>query len=166
MKGQTCKHQKQMQMKKNMKRTAGTFTAIMVLLLSASVLQAQARQRDGYRGQVPDSAGVSERVDEMAKDLNLSESQKAKVLQLEQDHFRKVRAERYEASGMRTEHQRNMEALRNAHYDQMKKVLTEDQFLKWEEQHQQRMRERKHDGSGRGQGPGYRPGGRPGGGPR
>lgn len=111
------------------------------------------------RGDFPDSAAVLQQVDKLAVDLELSAIQKDKVLKLEQSHFDEMRTMRAEISQNREVHQQMMEKERENHSAQMKSILNEAQYAKWLETHQQRLQERKHDGSGMGRGNGRGNGG-------
>lgn len=132
-----------------------SIVAMLVFLFVAVSLQAQNRRGSGFHGQLPDSAGVVAHVERLAVDLDLDDGQKAKLLETEQAHFTQVRARREEIQATRGSYRAEMQDLHDEHVAELKKILTEEQFKKWEETHQQRIRERRHDGSGRGYGRGH-----------
>lgn len=129
----------------------GTFLWI-AILTSGFSLQAQSRAGKGYRGTMPDSSGVEARVAQLAVDLKLDQAQKAKLLKLEQTHYNEMRALRSEMAGTRDAHRAEAEKMREQHKADLKLILTEAQYAQWEATHQQRVRERRHDGSGQGRG--------------
>ena len=91
----------------------------------------------------PRAEQVKERVERIAKELNLSEEQKGKirsVLQGQADKVRELRADQNLTPEQRRE---KMMAIRQENQKEMKGILNEEQFKKWTE-----MRNQAREGRG------------------
>jgi Spy/CpxP family protein refolding chaperone len=135
------------------KRNAALGAVLWITMFSTGFsLQAQSRAGKGFRGNMPDSTGVQARVERMTADLSLDQTQKAKLMKLEQAHYTEMRARRSDMHSSREAHRAEVEKIREQHKADLKQILTEEQYARWEATHQQRVRERRHDGSGQGRG--------------
>jgi len=119
-------------MKTNFKNTAKVILIMIVTLFSSSILYAQPGQ--GQQGgqqvppPVPNAKQVKVMVTDLAKDLSLSDSQKANVSKLYTAHFDELREK---TSGNARPKREEMEALQSGFEKQVKAVLTKDQQKKF-----------------------------------
>lgn len=86
-----------------------------------------------HQPMVPDSAQTIEMVDELATALSLTEDEKEAVLELHFLHFAKVKELMEQTSGDRKSHREQMDALRSEFQKEIKALLNEEQFEKFEE---------------------------------
>lgn len=101
-----------------------------------------------HQGRPERGAGMKEHLDKMAKDLNLTADQKAKVEAAMKEQGEKMRGMRDLSPDERRE---KGKALREDMAKKMKGILTADQFEKWE-----KMRSQGRRGGSGGQGQGAR----------
>lgn len=82
-------------------------------------------------------------LDKMQKDLNLSAAQVQQIKTLQEKEFadREVNFKQKEA--MRAEKMKEMKTKRDAHNAEMKKILSPEQYQKWEKQRDENMQKRK-----------------------
>lgn len=84
-----------------------------------------------------------EHLDKMQKDLNLSADQLKQIKTLQDkniEEMQALRAQRMEARKMKLQ---EMKAKKDAHEAEMKKILSPDQFQKWQKQRDEDWSERK-----------------------
>ena len=96
----------------------------------------------------PQRMTPQERTDRMTKDLSLTKEQQAKVLAIftkSQESMKKVFDEN---TGDREAMRPAMQKIRQESDEQLKKVLTKEQFEKWDKQRSE-MQGRRGDGAGR-----------------
>ena len=155
------------------------FTKILILLLGITVMfsckskkeaaevaqapeveQREARRSGttrpgGERGNRGDfRAGQAERQEKLYAELGLSAAQKTKMEEIQQgtrSKMQAMRAEMRDGSTDRTVMRDKMQAIRNSEVDEIKKILTEEQFTKYEKTLEERKARRGERG-GRGGG--------------
>ena len=93
-----------------------------------------------HDGQGHPKKTADQRVDQWAKDLNLTAEQKAQFLQLEKDHDAKMEAMQKEPKTDASK--KNHDAARKTHRDAQRALLTPEQAKKFDEMH----KEGKHGG--------------------
>ncbi|WP_186757064.1 DUF4890 domain-containing protein [Echinicola salinicaeni] len=126
----------------------------LLVILTVTVLQSEAQQRR-ERGNM-DPEKMAERVTEhMDKELALSDDQKKEVYALFLESSKKREEMRNQEKKEREAAREKMKADRDAHQTKLKEILSEEQFIKWEEiqkKNRERMRERGGDRLRRGNG--------------
>jgi Spy/CpxP family protein refolding chaperone len=120
-------------------------------LFAGSALQAQDNTNTPPAGARPGGPGMRARpnIEQITKDLGLSDDQKAKVKTLMEDQAKKVQELRADTSLSQEDRRAKMKEIRDDMVSKMKEILTADQFEKW-----QKMMPRRPQG-----GPGGAPGG-------
>jgi protein CpxP len=78
-------------------------------------------------------ATAESRLEELSKQLNLTDDQKAKLKPILQDESQQLQAVRNDASLDHDQKMAKAKEIRGAHKSQIKEVLTPDQQKKWEE---------------------------------
>ncbi len=122
-----------------MKRILLTATlAFAMLVISDTALQAQR----GNWNQTPEERATQQSA-LMRDSLALSDAQYEKVYELNLYYARKMQELRNDADGDRAAMREQFEALRQAQNDALRKVLTAEQFEKWQQIQQQRMNRRR-----------------------
>lgn len=94
-------------------------------------------QQPGRRGMMMQSP--QERLDSMAKELNLTDDQKAKIKPILEDERDKMQALRQDTSMSREDRMAKMMDIRKNSSDEIKKVLDKDQQKKYDEMMRSRM---------------------------
>ncbi len=79
------------------------------------------------------AAVVRERMQEMAKELNLTPEQKEKLKAIMQEEIQKAKAIRDDTSMRRFQKARKLKAIRDDATPKVKAILTPEQFKKWQE---------------------------------
>ena len=118
-----------------------SWIVIISMILTGSVLGQPGGGGRGGRGSndgppkptIPDSAQIVEQVDELAAELSLTEDQKEAVLELHQEHFADVEESLSNTDGDRDSHREQMDALRKEFQEDMKELLSDEQYEKFEE---------------------------------
>ena len=82
-------------------------------------------------------------LEKMKQDLNLSEAQVKQIKDLQDKEFADREANFKQKEAMRAEKMKEMKAKRDAHNAEMKKILSPEQYQKWEKQRDEKMQERK-----------------------
>ena len=82
-------------------------------------------------------------LEKMKQDLNLSEAQVKQIKTLQDKEFADREANFKQKEAMRAEKMKEMKAKRDAHNVEMKKILSPEQYQKWEKQRDEKMQERK-----------------------
>ncbi len=116
--------------------------AVTGTMLGQTSMAAQTGQPGGKRGQgpndrvpppeVPDSARAVEIVDSLTAVLSLTEAEQEAVLKLHMAHFAKAKALMAQAKDDRENHRNQMDALRADFLDDMKELLSKEQFEQFE----------------------------------
>ncbi|MCU4163686.1 Spy/CpxP family protein refolding chaperone [Carboxylicivirga caseinilyticus] len=114
----------------------GAFLTIFI----ASASQAQNRPSPEER--------VKQQTEQMAKDLNLTEKQKEQVTELNKKFGEKMKKMRDENQGNREKMREAMGELRTERNTELKKILTDEQYKKYLELEEKRMKERGNRGPG------------------
>lgn len=126
-----------------MKRTLLIIAAALALAISVSAQENNRRQGQGF--QRPDEATMLKmRTERMAKELGLDESQTAKLLELNQKYpgamrgpgnpgMGRPKGDRQTPPEMTEEQVKEMQAAREAYENELKGILTEEQFKTWKE---------------------------------
>ena len=120
------------------------FIFTMAVIISVPFgLAAQDEAPDGRRGngnddnrrppRIPDSTQIVEMVDDLSAELSLTLDQKEAVLDLHFSHFAEAEQLMSQQNGDREQHREKMEALRDEFLEDMKELLTDTQFEKYEE---------------------------------
>lgn len=78
-------------------------------------------------------ATVEHRLEEMSKQLNLTDDQKAKLKPILQDETQQMQAAHNDTSLSQDQKRAKAKEIREAHTSQINEVLTPDQQKKWEE---------------------------------
>ena len=118
-----------------------SWIVIISMILTGSVLGQPGGGGRGGRGSndgppkptIPDSAQIVEQVDELAVELSLTKDQKEAVLELHQEHFAEVEELLSNTDGDRDSHREQMDALRKEFQEDMKELLSDEQYEKFEE---------------------------------
>lgn len=82
-------------------------------------------------------------LEKMQKDLNLSEQQVKQIKDLQNKEFADREANFKQKEAMRAEKMKEMKAKKDTHDAEMKKILTPEQYQKWEKQRDENMQKRK-----------------------
>jgi Spy/CpxP family protein refolding chaperone len=85
-------------------------------------------------------ARAADRMQQMAKELNLTERQKAQLKPVLQKEAEKVKALREDPSLSREQRQAKLKAIRKDIAPELKKVLTPEQYEKWQKMREERQR--------------------------
>lgn len=118
---------------------------ILGMLLIAGNLLAQPPQRGGMQGPppLPDSTQIVKMVDELAKEISLTDKQKTKVSELYFAHFEEAGELQEKFKGDREGHREAMDDLRAEFDEQVKDLLTEDQAEEFEEYVKNRQKQQR-----------------------
>ncbi|MDX2179357.1 MAG: hypothetical protein SFV18_07185 [Bryobacteraceae bacterium] len=90
-----------------------------------------------------------ERMDKLAKELNLTADQKAKLEPIFKEQAEKMRALRDENKGSRREMMKGMREIQEQNDAKISEVLTAEQKTKWDEIKKERVREFREGRKGR-----------------
>jgi Spy/CpxP family protein refolding chaperone len=145
-------------------KTLALIALVGASLLAGATLQAQDEPKDKPPGDHGGPGGpggpgmrgrpsIDQMVDQMAKNLNLTDDQKTKVKAAMEDQQAKMKALREDTSLSQEDRRAKMKEIREGFVAKMKTILTADQFEKWQK-HQ-----RPHPPQGRGEKPGPGDGG-------
>jgi Spy/CpxP family protein refolding chaperone len=112
---------------KRLTKHLGKLLLLAVIFATGSIFA----QPQGQQGppSIPDDEKIQEMVSDLAKEINLSETQQEDVLELFTNHFSEVK-EKME-SGSRPSRE-EMEELKTEFEDEVKEILTEDQQADFE----------------------------------
>ena len=80
----------------------------------------------------PDSAQTVKIVDELASELSLTDKQKDAVLEIHLAHFKEAKKLMDQTKSDRKSHRDKMEALRKDFHSEIKKLLSDEQYKKFE----------------------------------
>nr|WP_319400986.1 hypothetical protein [uncultured Carboxylicivirga sp.] len=105
---------------------------VIVILLFANITHAQNRMNSEQR--------AKQQTAQMTKDLNLTEEQQGKVAELNKNFGEKMRNLHEENQGDRDKMRESMTKLRDERDNELKKILTADQFNKHKELEEKRMK--------------------------
>lgn len=135
----------------------GLVLAMLVMFTSVMAFAQEATKQDNKR---PDP---SKRYEQMAKELNLNEKQSKEFIKINKDFSDKAKKLRDEANTDKEKARTDMIRMRNDRNDQIKKVLTDEQFKNFQDKEKKQFSQRR----GTGERPsGNRDGGQRGGGQR
>ncbi len=98
------------------------------LLLACGSASAQDTKEGKKKGQFSPQA----RVEQMAKDLNLTDAQKAKLTPVFEEQGKKMRAMREDTNLSQEQRQEKMREMRTESDKQIKAILTPEQWEKWQ----------------------------------
>lgn len=93
-------------------------------------------------------ATVESRLEEMSKQLNLTDDQKAKLKPILQDEGQQMKAVHEDTSLTHEQKKAKMKDIREAHRPQIDQILTPDQQKKWEEMKQKAKEQREKKSGG------------------
>jgi len=99
-----------------------------------------------HQPMVPDSTQIIKQVDELSSILSLTENKKDTVLNIHLSHFSKIRQLIKESGNNHESTRSKMESLRKEFLDEMKSILSEEQYEKFEafmKKHKPRSRPEK-----------------------
>jgi len=118
-------------------------------LFAAGALQAQDSTNTPPAGKHPGGPGMRPRpgLEQMAKELNLTDDQKAKVKAAMEDQMTKMKAVHEDANLSPEDKRAKMKEIHDGFVAQMKTILTPEQFEKWQKHMQQRPHPPKGDGN-------------------
>lgn len=155
-----------------MKKTMNVKLAVVAILLAIFMIPAAAQRGQGQRqgqgmgqgqGQAQrqrmqtTEADVEDRVDRLAESLQLNKDQKAKILAIEKEEFKKMQTMRASFDGQqpsqaqRDEMRAKMQATREAREVKYKEILTKEQYAKYIELRNQRNQNRQRPGDSQNQ---------------
>jgi Spy/CpxP family protein refolding chaperone len=137
---------------KSSKTAIATLALTAVLSLSPS-LWAQNTNAPGG-GRVGGPRNVEGQMNRLTEQLTLTEDQKPKVKAILEEQNKKIGELRGDSASAPEDRRAKMQAIREETTKKMKEVLTAEQFKKYEEFQQQRMRRQGAGGNGGGQGQG------------
>lgn len=123
----------------------------MVPFAALSLVPVMAQDPDQAQGKGEAAQAISDRMNEMAAKLNLTDDQKAKVKPILQDSASQMRALRDDQSLSRRDKFKKMRDIRSNRDNQLKSVLNDDQFKQlkeMEKENQQKMREQMRQRKG------------------
>ena len=130
-----------------------------VLALSALVMLGQVafsgppQQEEQRRGGERPRMDVGERVENLSKQLNLTDDQKPKVQAIFEDEMKQRQALRQDTSLSREDRMEKMRAINQSTRKQIEKVLTAGQKKKWNEIMKENRERREERGEGQGERP-------------
>lgn len=142
-------------MKNNTHLRLGLFVALLSILSLSTLAQGGQGQRPGGgqgrgmgpgQGRVITEEMVTQRVDRLAKDLELSEEQKNELNTYEIEMFKKNQVERQKLIGDREAMRAYMLEQRKERDAKYKEIFTEEQYLKLKEIQNQRRSQRPGTG--------------------
>lgn len=105
---------------KNKLKTAGIIFSIMVITIASGNYAFAQKEKPHHPPRLPDAAQIEKMVDELSKELSLSESKKKKIAELHYAHFAKVKE-------LMEKHREPMENMRKDFEKQVNEQLTEKQ---------------------------------------
>lgn len=105
--------------------------AVLALLLSLTFAQAQGPRGGGPADRTPEEM-AERQTKAMTEHLGLDEAQVAKIKELNLAFAQKMKANRDQVEAQREANREAMVARREEHAEALKKILTEEQFQKWE----------------------------------
>lgn len=135
----------------------GLVLAMLVMFTSVVAFAQEAAKPDNKR---PDP---SKRYEQMAKELDLNEKQSKEFIKINKDFSDKAKKLRDVANTDKEKARTDMIRMRNDRNDQIKKVLTDDQFKNFQDKEKKQFGQRKGSGE---RSSGNRGGGQRGGGQR
>ncbi len=118
---------------KNIIRNSGIFLLSCLLLVMYETGEAQ-NQHQGQRNPppLPDSSQIVKMVDELSKELSLSEEQKTKISELHFAHFKEAKIRMEEDKKTHEKHRETMDAFRKEFETQMGELLSDEQKAEME----------------------------------
>jgi Spy/CpxP family protein refolding chaperone len=104
-------------------------------------LLARAAEKSAAAQPAPDERGaaIRERMQEVAKELGLTDTQKEQLKPILQAEFAKMKALREDQSLSRPEKLKKLQAIREELLPQLKEILTPEQLAKWQKLRQERQ---------------------------
>ena len=121
-----------------MKKVVGLF--LVIIVSTVSVFANNDSKQRGERGGDP-----AKRSEKMAADLNLNEKQIADFQKIETEYRAKVKAEREKADKERDKVREQMNELRTKKEADIKKILTDEQYQKYQEMAQKKQNRKGQD---------------------
>jgi Spy/CpxP family protein refolding chaperone len=109
-------------------------------LLTGLTLQAQDAPKDNPPGQRGGPGMRGPNIEQMAKELNLSDEQKTKVKAALEERMQKARELRQDTNLSQEDRRAKMQEIQKAFTAKMKEILTAEQFEKWQKNLPQRNR--------------------------
>jgi len=130
-----------------------------IALVFGTALAAQPNAAGPRQGQpkLTPAERAQKQSDRMKESLGLDEKQYKKVLEINQEHAKKMEAQQMEIQKERERRQAAMKEIEASHEKRMKEVLTEDQYVKYlvqKEQMKGRAKARMNENRPPHQGPG------------
>jgi Spy/CpxP family protein refolding chaperone len=123
-------------------------TLIIGAFLASATLAPAQEKKEGKAGKR--GAGIEQRVNRMAQDLNLKEEQKTKLKAVFEDQEKKLGALREDTSLSRQERQTKGRGIREDFDKKMKDILTPEQFQKMQKNREANIEKFKNRGERRG----------------
>lgn len=122
---------------------------VAVGLLAGTTLQAQDAPKDKPTAG-PGGPGMrgGPNMDQVAKELNLTDDQKPKVKAALEERMQKARELRQDTTLSQEDRKAKMKEIQDTFTAKMKEILTSEQFEKWQKQMQQRRPAAKPAGEG------------------
>lgn len=124
---------------------------MIVLGSSLSVFaQEKGRRPQGQKGEDP-----AKRIEKIAKELNLDETKTKEFQKINTEFMEKMRSEMSTSKEDRAKAREKMESLRKDRDEQIKKMLTEEQYKKYQEiekKNQKQMQQGRKQGDGKNRG--------------
>ncbi len=120
-------------MKTIFKNNIGLIIILLITFYSGSVVNAQQHDRHQGPPSIPDSTQIVRMMDELGKELSLSESQKASVSKL---HFAHIQQAKEIMEKDKADHEKNreaMEAIRKDFENQVTELFNKEQKKKFKE---------------------------------
>ncbi len=124
-------------------------TFLTIALGLATITFAQQKEMDKSGKMNPEQRKVEmqkrqqEHLDKMSKDLNLSQDQIKKIKDLQDKQIADVKKNLKKNKEERNDRMQEMKKKQEAHAAEMKKILSEDQFKKWEADRKNKMERSK-----------------------
>lgn len=103
-----------------------------LLAATMAILAATAHAAKEGRAEHKASAAMQERMQEMARDLNLSDAQKEQLKPILKAQMEKLGELRQDQSLSRADKLKRLQAIREESLPQVKAILTPEQFEKWQ----------------------------------
>jgi len=117
---------------KKLFKISGVLLAVMLgLLISTNQAGAQNRPHQ-HPPMLPDSTKIVKMVEELSKELSLSESQKAEITELHFAHFAEAKAKMEKDKAGHEKNRESMDALRKEFEAQVSGLLTDEQKTRFE----------------------------------
>ena len=137
-------------MQRNKVAGFGVLALSALVILGQVAFSASPQQGERRRGGPGMGMDPGERVENLSKQLNLTDEQKPKVRAIFEDEMKQRQAMRDDASLSREDRMEKMRAMNESTQKQIAKILTADQKKKWDEimKENRERREQRQGGPG------------------